>query len=66
MIASHPPFPVVVVSFFLLGFGMALSIALNNVFWANLPNFTTALGCYAGACGIGGAVTPLFATANDV
>lgn len=42
---------------------MALSLALNNVFCANLPNSTTALGCFAGAYGVGGVISPLIATA---
>ncbi|KAL4907827.1 hypothetical protein BDW74DRAFT_166452 [Aspergillus multicolor] len=62
-ISCHPPFPVVVAAFFLLGFGMALSIAMNNVFCANLSNSTTALGCFSGAYGFGGVIAPLIATA---
>ncbi|KAF3385218.1 Bypass of stop codon protein 6 [Penicillium rolfsii] len=63
VIICQPPFPVVVACFFLLGFGMALSLALSNVYCANLPNSTTALGCFHGSYGIGGTVAPLFATA---
>ncbi|KAJ5893518.1 hypothetical protein N7495_005209 [Penicillium taxi] len=63
IIICHPPFPVVVMSFFMLGFGMALSLALSNVYCANLANGTTALGFAHGAYGIGGTVAPLFATA---
>jgi fucose permease len=59
-LACHPPFPVVVAAFFLLGFGMALSIAMNNVFCANMANPTTALGCFSG---VGGVIAPLLATA---
>ncbi|KNG81796.1 MFS efflux transporter [Aspergillus nomiae NRRL 13137] len=62
-IVCHPPFAVIVAAFLLLGFGMAMSIAMNNVFCANLPNSTTALGCFSGAYGIGGVISPLFATA---
>ncbi|KAL4765274.1 putative MFS efflux transporter [Aspergillus foveolatus] len=62
-LACNPPFPVVVAAFFLLGFGMALNIAMNNVFCANMANPTTALGCFSGAYGIGGVVAPLLATA---
>ncbi|KAE8318361.1 MFS general substrate transporter [Aspergillus transmontanensis] len=61
-IVCHPPFAVVVAAFLLLGFGMAMSIAMNNVFCANLHNSTTALGCFSGAYGIGGVISPLFAT----
>ena len=63
IIVCHPPFPAIVIAFFLLGLGMAISIALNNVFCANLPDSTTALGCFAGAYGIGGVISPLIATA---
>ncbi|KOC07302.1 bypass of stop codon protein [Aspergillus flavus AF70] len=52
----------IVSAFLLLGFGMAMSIAMNNVFCANLHNSTTALGCFSGAYGIGGVISPLFAT----
>lgn len=63
VIICQPPFAVVVVCFFPLGFGMALSLALSNVYCANLANSTTALGCFHGCYGIGGTVAPLFATA---
>ncbi|KAL2011571.1 hypothetical protein VTN00DRAFT_4289 [Thermoascus crustaceus] len=63
MIICKPPFPVVVASFFLLGFGMAVNTALNNVFCANLANSTAALGGLHGGYGIGGTIGPLIATA---
>ncbi|OOQ89357.1 putative MFS efflux transporter [Penicillium brasilianum] len=63
IIICQPPFPVVVACFFLLGFGMALSLALGNVYCANLPNSITALSCSHGSYGLGGTVAPLFATA---
>lgn len=63
IIICRPPFPAVVASFFLLGYGMALSLALGNVFCANLANATMALSCFHGSYGIGGIVAPLFATA---
>lgn len=63
IILSKPPFPAVVASFFLLGFGMALNLALNNVFCANLANSTTSLGALHGSYGIGGIMGPLIATA---
>lgn len=63
IIICQPPFPVVVACFFLLGCGIALGLALSNVYCANLPNSTTALSCSHGAYGIGGTVAPLFATA---
>ncbi|KAJ5370835.1 uncharacterized protein N7496_006927 [Penicillium cataractarum] len=63
IIICQPPFPVVVACFFFLGFGMALSLALGNVYCANLPNSITALSCFHGSYGLGGTVSPLFATA---
>ncbi|KAJ6102566.1 hypothetical protein N7486_004993 [Penicillium sp. IBT 16267x] len=65
VIVCQPPFPVVVVCFFLLGFGVALNLTLNNTYSANLADSTTALGLICGAYGIGGTVAPLFATAME-
>ncbi|KFY40866.1 hypothetical protein V495_05208 [Pseudogymnoascus sp. VKM F-4514 (FW-929)] len=58
-----PPFPVIVLSFFFLGFGMAVSLSLNNVFCVGLANATAALGFLHGAYGVGGTIGPLIATA---
>ncbi|KFY39962.1 hypothetical protein V494_03733 [Pseudogymnoascus sp. VKM F-4513 (FW-928)] len=58
-----PPFPVIVISFFFLGFGMAVSLSLNNVFCVGLANATAALGFLHGAYGVGGTIGPLIATA---
>jgi hypothetical protein len=57
MIACHPPFLVVVVLFYLLGFGMMLSIAFNDVSCTRLPNATIVLGCDPGTYGIGDVVS---------
>ena len=62
-IICHPPFPVIVLSFFFLGFGLAINLALNNVWCANLANRTLALGGLHGGYGLGGTVGPLMATA---
>ena len=58
IIASPVPFPVVVVAFMLIGFGQAVTIALNNVFLANLANSTVVLGAGHGSYGIGGTIAP--------
>ncbi|KAB8235086.1 putative MFS efflux transporter [Aspergillus alliaceus] len=50
-------------SFFLLGFGLELQLALNNVFCANLANATTALGFLHGSYEISGIMGPLIAPA---
>ncbi|KAI9686250.1 MAG: hypothetical protein M1822_003906 [Bathelium mastoideum] len=62
MVVCTPPFPVVVVAFLLLGLGMALTLALNNVFLANLTQSTVMLGLGHGSYGIGGTVAPIIAT----
>ena len=43
-VVCTPPFPIVIVSFFFLGLGMAINLALGNVFAANLHNGTKMLG----------------------
>lgn len=62
-IICTPPFPVVVVSFFMLGFAMGLFLALTNTFIINLVNGTVLLGAMHGLYGVGGTVSPLMATA---
>ncbi|KAI0426824.1 major facilitator superfamily transporter [Xylaria sp. FL1042] len=56
------PFPAVVVGYFFLGFGTATTLAMANVFTANLKNGTVLLGFLHGSYGIGGIVGPLIAT----
>lgn len=48
--------------FFLLGIGLAMSLAIGQVFVANLANNTALLGIYQGSYGIGGIIGPLIAT----
>ena len=62
LLASQPPFPLVVLAFLIIGLGMALNLSLNNVFVANLARATTLLGWFHGAYGIGATVGPLMAT----
>ncbi|KAI9741443.1 MAG: hypothetical protein M1818_004249 [Claussenomyces sp. TS43310] len=62
-IVCTTPFPVVVCCFFLLGLGFAISLALGNVFAANLQRGTTMLGAMHGSYGLGGTIAPLAATA---
>jgi fucose permease len=62
-IVCTPPFPVVVCCFLLLGLGMAINLALGNVFTGNLQNSTQMLGLMHGSYGLGGTVGPLVATA---
>lgn len=63
IIICKPPWPVIVASYFLIGFGMAINLAMANVFCANLANSTAALGGLHGGYGIGGVIGPLIATA---
>lgn len=49
-----PPFPVVVLSFYFLGCGMALFLALTNTFLVNLLNGTVILGFCHGIYGVSG------------
>jgi hypothetical protein len=53
-IICTPPFAVIVISFFFLGMGMAINLALGNVFAANLQNGTHMLGFMHGSYGVGG------------
>ncbi|KAI5251098.1 MFS general substrate transporter [Aureobasidium subglaciale] len=62
IIACTPPFAVVVAAFLLLGLGVALNLALNNVFLANLANPTVILGAAHGSYGLGGVIGPIMAT----
>ncbi|KIW01916.1 uncharacterized protein PV09_06757 [Verruconis gallopava] len=57
-----PPFPLVVVSFYFLGFAFALTLAMNNVFVGTLADSTVLLGFAQGAYGIGATVGPIVAT----
>ena len=63
VVASAPPFGVVVAFYFLIGLGQAINLALSQVFCANLVNSTRTLGIFHGCYGIGGTLGPLIATA---
>ncbi|EKG13024.1 Major facilitator superfamily, partial [Macrophomina phaseolina MS6] len=63
VIVNTPPFGGVVAAFFLLGFGCAINLALNNVFCSNLDRSTVILGLAHGSYGVGGTVGPIAATA---
>jgi fucose permease len=62
-ILCTPPFPAVVVLFGVIGFGIALFLAMTNAFIVNLVNGTVILGAMHGTYGVGGVVSPLIATA---
>ncbi|KAF2728967.1 MFS general substrate transporter [Polyplosphaeria fusca] len=63
ILVCSPPYPLVVIAFFFLGYGAAMTLALNNVFCANLDPSTAVLGAAHGSYGIGGIVAPIAATA---
>ncbi|KAI9035978.1 putative MFS efflux transporter [Aspergillus affinis] len=62
IIVSEPPFPVVVVTCLLYGFGLAVNLALSNAFCATLPRTTISRGYLHGAYGVGGTIAPIVAT----
>ncbi|KAJ0417241.1 MFS efflux transporter [Aspergillus carlsbadensis] len=63
IIICTPPYPLIVLSFLLIGLGEGMDLAFNNVFCANYGNGTTALGFLHGSYGLGGTVGPLIGTA---
>ena len=50
-------------SFFCIGYGAATSLALNNVFCANIQPSSAILGAAHGSYGIGGTIAPIIGTA---
>lgn len=56
------PFPVVALAFFLVGFGIAVNVAIANTFCGSLARGPFILGCMHGCYGIGGVTGPLIAT----
>jgi fucose permease len=63
VVVATPPFPVVVLSFFFIGCGESINLALSNVYCASLASSTVILGLAQGAYGIGGTIGPVIATA---
>lgn len=57
------PFGVIVASFFFVGVGIAINVAMGNIFCGGLQNGTFMLGLLHGSYGIGGTTGPLIATA---
>ena len=62
-LVASAPFLVVVFSFFFVGFGIAINVAMGNVFCGMLQNSTFLLGLLHGSYGLGGVTGPLIATA---
>lgn len=63
VVICQPPWGLVVAVYIFNGFGIALNLALNQVWCANLVNATTILGALHGFYGLGATVAPLAATA---
>jgi fucose permease len=63
ILVCTPPYPLVVIAFFLLGFGAAINLALNNVYCANTHPSSVILGLAHGSYGVGGIVAPIIGTA---
>lgn len=63
MLVCTPPFPVVIIAFLFIGYGAATSLALNNVFCANIQPSSAVLGAAHGSYGIGGTIAPIIGTA---
>ncbi|KAH7089181.1 major facilitator superfamily domain-containing protein [Paraphoma chrysanthemicola] len=63
ILVCTPPYPLVVISFFLLGYGAAMNLALNNVYCANTHPPSVILGAAHGSYGVGGIVAPIVGTA---
>lgn len=62
-LAAAAPFVVVALSFVFIGFGIAINVAMGNIFCHSLQNGTLMLGLLHGSYGIGGTAGPLVATA---
>lgn len=62
-VVATGPFIAVVCGFFFVGFGIAIYVALGNIFCGGLQQGTIILGLLHGTYGIGGTIGPLVATA---
>lgn len=62
VISVHPPFPVLVIIYVLVGLGSGLQNAAWNVWISSMANSNEVLGFLHGFFGIGATVSPLVAT----
>lgn len=62
ILVCTPPYPLVVFSFFLLGYGAAMGLALNNVYCAHTHPPSVILGLGHGSYGVGGIIAPIIGT----
>ena len=62
-LVATAPFFVIVPFFFFVGTGIAINVAMGNIFCGSLQNSTFVLGLLHGSYGIGGVAGPLISTA---
>ncbi|OQE22906.1 hypothetical protein PENFLA_c012G01748 [Penicillium flavigenum] len=62
VISVHPPFPVLVVMYVLVGLGSGFHNAAWNVWIGNMANSHEVLGFFHGFYGVGATISPLVAT----
>ncbi|KAJ5741408.1 hypothetical protein N7533_010817, partial [Penicillium manginii] len=62
VISVHPPFPVLVIMYILVGLGSGVQNAAWNVWIGNMANSNEVLGFFHGFYGVGATISPLVAT----
>lgn len=62
VISAHPPFPVLVIMYILVGLGSGFHNAAWNVWIGNMANSHEVLGFFHGFYGVGATISPLVAT----
>ncbi|CDM31412.1 hypothetical protein DTO013E5_434 [Penicillium roqueforti] len=62
VISIHPPFPVLVIMYVLVGLGSGFHNAAWNVWIGNMANSHEVLGFFHGFFGVGATISPLIAT----
>lgn len=62
VISTHPPFPVLVIMYILVGLGSGFHNAAWNVWIGNMANSHEVLGFFHGFYGVGATISPLVAT----
>jgi fucose permease len=62
IIALHPPYPVLVISFMIAGYGNGLADAAWNAYIGNMAKANELLGFLHGLYGFGAVLSPLIAT----
>lgn len=60
--STHPPFPVLIIMYGIIGFGSGIQNAAWNVWIGNMANSHEVLGFLHGFFGVGATISPLIAT----